>query len=143
MVEPDFQNNCFHGRVLGITDVITFDGATLDELTESFKNAVEGYLEHCQSTGKSPDKLYSGKFVLRIEPDLHRLATIYAKQHDMSLNSFVENCIQDSITRLQSNQSPEQGYSYSQPWRIGHSVSIARIEPLTTEPAEASQGPFE
>lgn len=52
-VEFDESANVFHGQVLNTRDVITFEGRSVDELWDEFKNSVEDYLEFCAETGNT------------------------------------------------------------------------------------------
>jgi predicted HicB family RNase H-like nuclease len=52
----DKELRLFHGRVVGIRDVITFEGATVDEVMQAFRDSVEDYLEFCRERGKAPAK---------------------------------------------------------------------------------------
>ncbi|WP_459554512.1 type II toxin-antitoxin system HicB family antitoxin [Lacunimicrobium album] len=96
--EFDADSETFHGRVLGIRDVVTFQGTSVAELKQAFQDSVDDYLDFCKSRGEKPDKPYSGKFVLRIAPALHRNLSEYAEQHGQSLNSVVETLIANNIT---------------------------------------------
>ena len=51
-VEFDPEDRIFHGRILGITDVVGFEGQSASELENSFHEAVEDYLETCREIGK-------------------------------------------------------------------------------------------
>ena len=83
------DDRVFHGRILGIDDVITFEGTNVDELEQDFRAAVDDYLETCEELGKEPERAYSGRIPLRIDPDLHRKLVIRAELDDMSLNSWI------------------------------------------------------
>lgn len=61
--EPD--DDCFHGRVLGIRDVVHFTGRSVDELKQALADSVEDYLDACRAVGKPPEKPYSGKILVR------------------------------------------------------------------------------
>jgi predicted HicB family RNase H-like nuclease len=83
----------FHGKILGIDDLITFEGASVKELKKSFQEAVEDYIETCKELGKEPNKTYKGTFNVRIGTDLHRDAAVFAASQNISLNDFVKNAI--------------------------------------------------
>jgi predicted HicB family RNase H-like nuclease len=68
-VEYDDEAKIFHGEVLGIKDVVTFQGTTVDEIEQAFKDSVEDYLAFCKERGEEPDRPFSGKFNLRIPPN--------------------------------------------------------------------------
>ena len=88
-VEYDADANILHGEVLGIRDVVTFQAKSVDELQKAFRESVDDYLAFCRERGEQPDKPSSGKFVVRIDPELHRKANIAAASAGKSLNSLV------------------------------------------------------
>lgn len=79
----------FHGRVIGIRDVVHFSGRSVADLQQALADSVEDYLEFCAKLGKSPEKPYSGQFRLRVNPDVHRLLAEAARAKGQSLNEFV------------------------------------------------------
>jgi len=93
-VEIDEDAGILHGDVINIRDVITFEGATVDEVQKAFRESVDDYLEFCAQRGESPEKPFSGKFVVRLPAELHRKAYIEAKLADKSLNSWVTEVLQ-------------------------------------------------
>ena len=97
VIEFDEEDRLFVGRVINTKDVIAFDGLSVEELEQSFHTVIDEYLEDCQALGKEPNKPFSGKFNLRISPDLHMKAATQAALNGMSLNSFVEQAIEKSI----------------------------------------------
>jgi predicted HicB family RNase H-like nuclease len=99
VVEYDDEDKLFVGKVINTRDVIVFDGLSVDELEASFFNAVDEYLQDCDRLGKDPDKPFSGRFNLRISPDLHRQVVIHADRQGMSLNAFVEKTLAQSVSR--------------------------------------------
>jgi predicted HicB family RNase H-like nuclease len=98
IVEYDDVDKLFVGRVINTRDVIAFDGLSVDELEASFFAAVDEYLNDCDRLGKDPDKPFSGRFNLRIPPELHRQVVIRAEKEGMSLNTFVEQTLAQSIS---------------------------------------------
>ncbi len=70
----------FHGEVVNTRDVITFQGKSVAELKREFKNSVEDYLEFCRERNEEPDRPFSGNFVLRITPELHKQTLRHGKE---------------------------------------------------------------
>ncbi len=91
-VEYDDEAKIFHGEVLGIKDVVTFQGTTVSEIEKSFKDSVNDYLAFCKERKEEPDKPFSGKFNLRIPPDLHAKLSIAAHIKGVSLNNYITKC---------------------------------------------------
>lgn len=96
-VEVSLEDECLHGRVLFVTDLITYEGATVQELEASFKSAVDRYLEHCKRVGKQPDKSCSGNLNVRLGVELHRQAATAAVHAGCSLNDFVVKAVEAAV----------------------------------------------
>jgi predicted HicB family RNase H-like nuclease len=100
MVEYDADAKIFHGDVINTRDVITFQGTTVKEIERAFKDSINDYIAWCKEDGVEPEKPYSGKFNIRLSPELHRQAAVLAKKKRVSLNSFVEKAITDEIVLM-------------------------------------------
>jgi len=90
VVNFDNEAEIFHGEIINIRDVITFQGSSVEELKQAFRDSVEDYLEFCKERGEEPDKPFSGKFVVRIKPQLHKIIARQARKEGKSLNSWIE-----------------------------------------------------
>ena len=94
--EYDAEADIFHGEVLHIQDVVTFQGRSIDELKAALADSVEDYLDFCAQEGKQPQRPYSGRFNVRISPELHQRIALVAALAGMSLNAWLS----DSLSRL-------------------------------------------
>ena len=93
-IEYDDRDEFFIGRILGVRDIISFHVATVAELRNEFELAVDDYLKDCAEQGKSPEKPVSGKFMLRVSPELHSAALIAAQSAGKSLNQWAAEVLQ-------------------------------------------------
>lgn len=91
--EFDPTIDAFHGRVVGLLDVVTFEGRSVEELRRAMEESVEDYLELCAEAGKEPERPYRGEFLVRTTPELHRAVATAAEAAGMSLNAWVETTI--------------------------------------------------
>lgn len=89
VVTYDEDAELFHGEVMNLRDVITFQGRSVAELKTAFAESVTDYLAFCQARGEEPEKPYSGQFVVRVEPALHKSVVTAAKRAGLSLNKWV------------------------------------------------------
>ena len=96
-VEFDVEAEVFHGEVINLRDVITFEGDSVDKLKQSFADSVEDYLAFCAERDESPEKPYSGKFSIRLDPELHRKISVKARVANKSLNSWISETLK-SVT---------------------------------------------
>lgn len=87
--EVSIVDGCVHGQILHIDDTITYEGQTVPDLQSAFHGAVDRYLEHCQSVGKSPNRPYSGTLNVRIGPDRHRMLSEHAGNAGINLNEAI------------------------------------------------------
>ncbi|MBI3160714.1 MAG: type II toxin-antitoxin system HicB family antitoxin [Chloroflexi bacterium] len=96
-VEFDDDAMIFHGEVINTSDVITFQGAAAEELRQAFVDSVEDYLAFCAARGEEPERPFSGRFVLRIDPALHRRLYVKARQSKKSLNALIAETLEKQV----------------------------------------------
>ncbi|WP_407051969.1 type II toxin-antitoxin system HicB family antitoxin [Methyloraptor flagellatus] len=96
-VDFDSEDGVFVGRVTGINDVVGFHGESVVELKAAFEEAVDDYLATCAKLGREPQHPYSGRFNVRLSPDLHARAAAAAARRGVSLNRFVEEAIAGEV----------------------------------------------
>lgn len=96
-VEFDDEAEIFAGEVINTKDIITFQSDTAHGLKQAFIDSIEDYLEFCRERNENPEKPFSGKFNLRIPPELHREAYIAARQSGQSLNAWVCDVLRHAI----------------------------------------------
>lgn len=94
------EDGVFFGKVTGITDSISFEGDTVESLTTDFHAAVDEYLEFCKENDKEPQQQYKGSFNVRINPELHRKASLIAQEKNISLNNLVEQSVQNYVSQI-------------------------------------------
>jgi predicted HicB family RNase H-like nuclease len=99
-VEYDPEAGIFHGDVINTRDVVTFQGTTVEEIERAFKDSIDDYITWCKEEGVEPEKPYSGKFNVRLSPELHRETAIAAKKLKISINNFVEKAITDELSMI-------------------------------------------
>ncbi len=96
-VEFSEEDNILHGVIIGIVDVVSYEGASVDELRQDFELAVDDYLVLCEKIGKEPNKPYKGSFNVRMGEKIHRRASAIARKHGQTLNYFVTNATKKAI----------------------------------------------
>jgi len=96
-IEYDEELGAFQGQVLNIKDVITFQGTSVEELGREFATSVDDYLAWCEERGEEPEKPYSGRFLLRIDPNLHRQVALAAARKGVSLNAWVASALEGAV----------------------------------------------
>ena len=101
-VEFSEADQLLFGKVQGIRSLISYEGTTVSELIADFHGAVDDYLELCSAEGTTPEKAFKGSFNIRFKNiDLHKRAAIYAYNHNVSLNSVVEESVAEYLSTRQ------------------------------------------
>jgi predicted HicB family RNase H-like nuclease len=97
-VEFDAEAGILHGEVVGIRDVVTFQGTSVEEIEKAFHESVDDYLAFCRQRGEQPDKPCSGRFVVRVGPDLHRRLDMVARIKGKSLNAVAREALEKEVS---------------------------------------------
>jgi predicted HicB family RNase H-like nuclease len=96
-LEYDADLDLFRGEVLGLNGAADFYGKSPKELRAEFRKSLTVFLQVCQEKGIEPRRSYSGKFNLRVSPDLHQKLAIAAQAEGKSLNAVVQEALQQRV----------------------------------------------
>ena len=96
-IEYDPEIDMFRGEILGLNGGADFYGITPDELRQEFKKSLKLFLDVCKEKGIEPYKEYSGKFNLRITPELHAELSSRASAEGKSLNQWIVETLEDIV----------------------------------------------
>jgi predicted HicB family RNase H-like nuclease len=95
-IEFDDEADIFHGEVVNIRDVITFQGHSVSELRHAFEDSIEDYLEFCMERGEEPEKPFSGRFTIQLSPEEHRRVILAATKAGKRVDSWVADVIEQA-----------------------------------------------
>lgn len=96
--EFDPELALFAGHVVDLRDEIYFEGASVDELSDSMRRAVDHYLSVCERRGEQPERPFSGRFNVRVGPAIHRRIAASAASEGVSMNEWLTSVITSSLT---------------------------------------------
>ena len=97
-IEYNSDTDLFRGEILGLSGGANFYGANPDELRREFKKSLDVFLEVCKEQGIEPRRQFSGRFNLRIPPELHEQLAMAAEAQGKSLNTLAQETLQKSVT---------------------------------------------
>lgn len=97
-IEYDQETDMFRGEILGLNGGADFYGRNPRELRAEFRKSLEVFLAVCKEKGIEPRRSYSGKFNLRIPPDLHERLAIIAQAEGKSINAVVQEALQRRVS---------------------------------------------
>ena len=95
------EDKLLYGRLLGIRDSITYEGDGVVSLEANFKEAVDEYIADCEREGRKPETPYKGSFNVRVAVDLHQRAARFAEQHEIALNTVVQNALTQFLSKAE------------------------------------------
>lgn len=87
-IEYSDEDECLVGRVIGINDIVTFHGDSVDDVRKAFQESVDFYLESCRERGEEPNRTYSGKLLLRLPSEVHAAIARAAEADKQSINQW-------------------------------------------------------
>jgi predicted HicB family RNase H-like nuclease len=108
------------GYVHSMTGGADFYGKTPKELRAQFKKSLAVFLAVCKEKGMEPSRSYSGKFNLRIPPELHERLAIAAQAEGKSINMLVQEALARRVAG--STTAPRSGCDH----RAGTARDAAR-----------------
>ena len=92
-IEFSSEDDCFIGHIAGVNDVVGFHAETVVDLKIACEEAVEDYLDTCNKVGKSPQRPYSGKLMLRMPPEIHAAVANAAELSGKSINQWASEAL--------------------------------------------------
>ena len=124
-VEFDDEAGVFHGEVVNTRDVVTFEGESVTEIKQAFQESIDDYLAFCASRGEAPDKPFSGQFMTRLSPELHRQVNLAARLAGKSLNAWLTEQLQSAVAQIGIAADRQSASAKSAPKRTGRRRSVA------------------
>ena len=97
-IDYNEETDQFRGEILGLSGGADFYGSSPEELRQEFKKSLDVFLEVCKEQGIKPRRNFSGKFNLRIPPELHEKLAMTAEVQGKSLNTLAQEALQRSVT---------------------------------------------
>jgi predicted HicB family RNase H-like nuclease len=96
-IDYDESDGVFVGSVLGLSEHISFHGASVDELRGDFEFAIDHYLSVCREAGINPQKQAGGRVLLRLQPEVHAAASVAAEAAGRSLNDWLAAAVERQL----------------------------------------------
>ena len=95
--EYDEELDLFRGEILGLNGGADFYGKNPKELRTEFNKSLQTFLTVCKEKGIEPKRQFSGKFNLRITPELHEQIAIVAQAKGKSINTLALEALQEHM----------------------------------------------
>lgn len=96
-IKASLEDNCLHGNIEHISDLVNYEASTIQELKVEFEKAVDDYLDHCKRVNKEPNQSFKGSFKIKLGKEIHEKATMKASKVGKSLNDYIKDVINKDI----------------------------------------------
>ena len=97
VVQYDPDIDAFRGEFVGLNGGADFYAQDIASLRREGEISLKVFLEMCREDGVEPRREYSGKFNLRVSPQLHAAVAMRAAADDKSLNQWVADVLDQSV----------------------------------------------
>ena len=98
VVSYDPEINMFRGEFVGLNGGADFYAKTVEDLRKEGEQSLKVFLEMCAEDGVNSRRRFSGRFNLRITPELHERIAALAKASGKSINAWMNETL-DTRTR--------------------------------------------
>lgn len=90
--DPDI--NLFRGEFIDLNDGADFYAADVKSLRKEGEASLKVFLDMCREKGIEPRRKFSGKFNVRIPPEVHAKLALEAASSGKSLNALVSEILE-------------------------------------------------
>ncbi len=90
----------FRGEIANLSEVVTFEGHSIGDLKHALAEAVDQYLAFCRERGEKPDRPFSGRMLVRMDPQTHRAVATAAAREGKSLNAWTVEVLERAAGRV-------------------------------------------
>lgn len=97
VIQYDPEIEMFRGEFIGLNGSADFYARDIEGLKREGATSLKVFLKMCEEDGVEPRKAYSGRFNVRIPPELHEKAVAAAAAEGVSLNALVEEALKDEL----------------------------------------------
>ncbi|BBO82136.1 type II toxin-antitoxin system HicB family antitoxin [Desulfosarcina ovata] len=98
VIKYDPEIEMFRGEFIGLNGGADFYAGDIDGLRREGETSLKVFLDMCKEDGVDPRKAFSGKFNLRVSPQLHARIVTRAAAEGKSLNQWVADLLDESIS---------------------------------------------
>ena len=101
VIQYDPEIEMFRGEFIGLNGGADFYAKDIDGLRREGEISLRVFLDMCREDGVEPRKAYSGRFNLRISPELHAEVAAEAASAGKSLNQWVADTLSEAVLTSQ------------------------------------------
>lgn len=93
----DVEQGMLFGHVVGMNDKIIYQGKTVKELENDFRESIDEYIEFCKEVGKKPEKSFTGNILFRATAQRHSMIALAAQHCGKSINAWLSDLVDERL----------------------------------------------
>lgn len=97
VIQFDPEIDMFRGEFLDLNGGADFYARDVSGLKREGAASLKVFLEMCTEDGVEPRRHYSGRFNVRLQPELHASVSVAAAAEGKSLNQWVADALSDHV----------------------------------------------
>jgi predicted HicB family RNase H-like nuclease len=97
IIQYDPEIELFRGEFVDLNGGADFYATDIEGLRREGEISLNVFLEMCREDGVEPRKAYSGRFNLRVSPQLHAKISVRAAASGKSLNQWLTEVIDEAV----------------------------------------------
>ena len=97
VIQFDPEIDMFRGEFLDLNGGADFYARDVSGLRREGAASLRVFLEMCAEDGVEPRRRYSGRFNVRLQPELHASVSVAAAAEGKSLNQWVADALSDHV----------------------------------------------
>ena len=97
VITYDPDTDTLRGEFIGLNSGADFYAKDIDTLRKEGETSLRVYLDMCKERGITPYRQYSGRFNVRISPQLHAAAVAAAAAQHISLNEWIARTLNQAV----------------------------------------------
>ncbi|CAE6837074.1 hypothetical protein R75461_06836 [Paraburkholderia nemoris] len=97
VISYDPDTDMLRGEFLGLSGSAEFYASDIPTLKAEGSRSLAAFLDVCKENGIDPLRHFSGRFNVRINPELHARAVETAAAEGISLNQLIERAIKHEV----------------------------------------------
>ncbi len=132
-IEVSIDDNCIHGKILFIDDIVTYEAESPAQLEAEFKDAVDDYVATCKELDRVPNKPFSGSFNVRIGPELHQKVARHAAANSISINEVIKQAITECLNEPDPKEVIHKHY-HTFEYKDSYNIDIEQVTTWEKEP---------
>ena len=97
VISYDPEISMFRGEFVGLNGGADFYADSIRKLRKEGKTSLKVFLDFAKEKKIAPKKRFSGQFVLRLKPEIHRRYAVMAKANNLSLNQILSKTLEEAV----------------------------------------------